>query len=91
MWCSFSTIDLSEDQITFICNKMTQLIQNMKGSSYYYYIVKHSLYKKKDFFYGCDRNFHLTVNTNVIKFSVVSPLTAKLFNLNFHPLEVVSR
>ena len=23
--------------------------------------------------------------------AVISPLTAKLFNLNFHPLEVVSR
>ena len=24
-------------------------------------------------------------------FSIINPLTAKLFNLNFHPLEVVSR
>ena len=31
---------------------------------------------------------HFAMNTNIIKFI---PLTAKLFNLNFHPLKVVSR
>ena len=33
-------------------------------------------------------NVNIIVDTSVLRFN---PLTAKLFNLNFHPLEVVSR
>ena len=43
---------------------------------------------------NCDGNSRLEVDEDdngKFRLERVTPLTAKLFNLNFHPLEVVSR
>ena len=40
------------------------------------------------------KNINMDINANenaLTKYVVINPLTAKLFNWNFHPLEVVSR
>ena len=59
-----------------------------RGSETQTQVVNLSSYQYHQIYYECNI---LVITASGENNSLTNPLTAKLFNLNFHPLEVVSR